>query len=122
MKRTDASQAAFRKLLAWADGFVVSTPEYVHGLPGSFKNALDWIVSSGEFSKKPVLITHAGCRAVYMHPRNKEDRELKALAEKGGVIGIYMLPFLTEPDLRLVADDAELAAAVRGAAQKLTSW
>ena len=48
-------------------------------------------------SKKPVLITRAGCRAVYMHPRNKEDRELKALAEKGGVIGIYMLPFLTEP-------------------------
>ena len=48
-------------------------------------------------SRKPVLITHAGCRAVYMHPRNKEDRELKALAEKGGVIGIYMLPFLTEP-------------------------
>ena len=48
-------------------------------------------------SKKPAVITHAGCRAVYMHPRNKEDRELKALAEKGGVIGIYMLPFLTEP-------------------------
>lgn len=48
-------------------------------------------------SKKPVLITHAGCRAVYIHPRNKEDRELKALADKGGVIGIYMLPFLTEP-------------------------
>jgi membrane dipeptidase len=48
-------------------------------------------------SEKPVLITHAGCRAVYMHPRNKEDRELKALADKGGVIGIYMLPFLTEP-------------------------
>jgi membrane dipeptidase len=47
-------------------------------------------------SKKPVLITHAGCRAVYMHPRNKEDRELKALADKGGVIGIYMLPYLTD--------------------------
>jgi len=46
-------------------------------------------------SKKPVLITHSGCRAVYMHPRNKEDRELKALADKGGMIGIYMLPFLT---------------------------
>jgi membrane dipeptidase len=48
-------------------------------------------------SKKPVLITHAGCRAVCMHPRNKEDRELKALTEKGGVVGIYMLPFLTGP-------------------------
>ena len=47
-------------------------------------------------SAKPPLITHAGCRAVYMHPRNKEDREMKALADKGGVIGIYMLPYLTE--------------------------
>jgi membrane dipeptidase len=56
-------------------------------------------------SKKPVLITHAGCRAVHMHPRNKEDRELKALAEKGGVIGIYMLPFLTEPSKQPMLKD-----------------
>lgn len=47
-------------------------------------------------STRPPLITHAGCRAVYAHPRNKEDRDLKALADKGGVIGVYMLPFLTE--------------------------
>jgi membrane dipeptidase len=56
-------------------------------------------------SKKPVVITHAGCRAVCMHPRNKEDRELKALAEKGGVIGIYMLPFLTEPSRQPMLKD-----------------
>ena len=47
-------------------------------------------------SQKPPLITHAGCRVVHMHPRNKEDREMKALADKGGVMGIYMLPYLTE--------------------------
>jgi membrane dipeptidase len=46
-------------------------------------------------SSKPPLITHAGCRAIYQHPRNKEDRELKALADKGGVVGIYMLPYIT---------------------------
>lgn len=56
-------------------------------------------------STKPPLITHAGCRAVYMHPRNKEDRELKALAEKGGVVGIYMLPYLTEPPRQPMLDD-----------------
>jgi membrane dipeptidase len=56
-------------------------------------------------SKKPVLITHAGCRAVNMHPRNKDDRELKALADKGGVIGIYMLPFLTESPKQPMLDD-----------------
>lgn len=47
-------------------------------------------------STKPVVITHAGCRAVFDHPRNKNDREMKAMADKGGVMGIYMLPFLTE--------------------------
>jgi membrane dipeptidase len=45
-------------------------------------------------SKAPPLITHSGCREVYRHPRSKEDRELKAMAEKGGVIGIYFMPFI----------------------------
>lgn len=49
-------------------------------------------------STKPPLITHAGCRAVFMHPRNKRDEEMKALADKDGVMGIYMLPFLTPDD------------------------
>ncbi|HET9820151.1 MAG TPA: membrane dipeptidase [Rhodanobacteraceae bacterium] len=49
-------------------------------------------------STKPPLITHSGCRAVFMHPRNKRDEEMKALADKDGVMGIYMLPFLTPDD------------------------
>lgn len=53
-----------------------------------------------ELSTKPPLITHAGCRAVFDHPRNKRDQEMKAMALKGGVMGIYMLPFLT-PDNRM---------------------
>jgi len=56
-------------------------------------------------STKPPLITHAGCRAVYQHPRNKEDRELKALADKGGVVGIYMLPYLTASPKQPMRDD-----------------
>ena len=56
-------------------------------------------------STRPPLITHAGCRAVYMHPRNKEDREIKALADKGGVIGIYMLPYLTESPKQPMLND-----------------
>lgn len=46
-------------------------------------------------SARPPLITHAGCDSVFAHPRNKKDREIKALADKGGVMGIYMLPYLT---------------------------
>jgi len=56
-------------------------------------------------STKPPIISHAGCRAVYMHPRNKEDRELKALADKGGVVGVYMLPYLTASPKQPMLDD-----------------
>ncbi|HEX7253795.1 MAG TPA: membrane dipeptidase [Thermoanaerobaculia bacterium] len=45
-------------------------------------------------SPKPVLITHTGCNAVFRHPRNKDDRELRAAAERGGVVGIYLMPYL----------------------------
>jgi membrane dipeptidase len=48
-------------------------------------------------SKRPVLITHSGCSAVFAHPRNKDDATLKALADKGGVLGIYLMPFLGRP-------------------------
>jgi NAD(P)H-dependent FMN reductase len=51
--------AGFRALLRSADGFIVSVPEYAHGLPGAFKNAIDWVVSSGELGHKPVLVLNA---------------------------------------------------------------
>ena len=44
-----------RKLIAEADGVVISTPEYAFGVPGVLKNALDWLVSSGELNEKPVF-------------------------------------------------------------------
>ncbi|MDX1646734.1 MAG: membrane dipeptidase [Longimicrobiales bacterium] len=42
----------------------------------------------------PVAITHSGCAAVHEHPRNKDDATLRMLAERGGVVGIYLMPFL----------------------------
>ncbi len=47
-------------------------------------------------SKAPMAITHTGCRALVDLPRNTRDSELKALAERGGVVGIYFMPFLRE--------------------------
>jgi len=46
-------------------------------------------------SSQPVLITHGGCMAIHDHPRNKTDDQMRALAAKGGVMGIYDLPYLT---------------------------
>ncbi|MBV9494284.1 MAG: NAD(P)H-dependent oxidoreductase [Acidobacteria bacterium] len=50
---------AFRAQLAAADGFLISSPEYAHGVPGALKDAMDWIVSSAELSHKPVLLISA---------------------------------------------------------------
>lgn len=47
-------------------------------------------------SKKPVAFTHTGCQALADHPRNRTDEELKAVADKGGVSGIYFMPYLSE--------------------------
>lgn len=45
-------------------------------------------------SRLPTAITHSGCDAVFSHPRNKRDDELRALADGGGVVGIYLMPYL----------------------------
>ncbi len=46
----------WRNHLQEADGVIFCTPEYAHGIPGVLKNALDWIVSSGEFMHKPTAV------------------------------------------------------------------
>jgi len=46
-------------------------------------------------SKAPISINHTGCRALTDLPRNKTDAELRGVAEKGGFVGIFFMPFLT---------------------------
>jgi len=57
------------------------------------------------FSSRPPLMTHAGCAALHAHPRNKTDEQLRALAAKGGVVGIYDLPYLTASPRQPTVDD-----------------
>ncbi len=45
-------------------------------------------------SKAPIAISHTGCAALAANPRNKTDNELRKLADKGGYVGMYMMPFL----------------------------
>lgn len=55
-------------------------------------------------SVKPVAFTHTGSAALNDHPRNRTDAELRAVAEKGGVSGIYFMPFLSEGRQPTAAD------------------
>lgn len=54
-----------RERVGKADILVVSCPEYAHGVPGSFKNLLDWLVASLEFPGKPVALIRTSSRGVH---------------------------------------------------------
>jgi chromate reductase, NAD(P)H dehydrogenase (quinone) len=57
----------FRKQLKEADGILICTPEYAMGVPGTLKNAIDWTVSSMEFSKKPTALITASSMGEKAH-------------------------------------------------------
>ena len=48
-----------------ADGVIISSPEYAHGVPGVLKNALDWLVGGFDFINKPVALFNASPRSTY---------------------------------------------------------
>lgn len=57
----------FRNRIRAADGILIASPEYAHGITGALKNALDWVVGSGEFEGKPVAVLNASMRATHAH-------------------------------------------------------
>jgi membrane dipeptidase len=58
-----------------------------------------------EVSKRPVAFTHTMCKAVYDHVRAKSDDLLRALASKGGVVGIATLGYFIGPTAETTFDD-----------------
>jgi chromate reductase, NAD(P)H dehydrogenase (quinone) len=57
--------AEFRALIGAIDGVLISSPEYARGVPGTLKNALDWLVGSFEFPNKPVALINVSPRATH---------------------------------------------------------
>ena len=60
---TQTPVAELRALLEAADGLLIATPEYAHSMPGVRKNALDWLVASGELSGMPIALMSASTTA-----------------------------------------------------------
>lgn len=72
MLEAPASVADLRHAVRESDAVLFSTPEYAHGVPGALKNALDWLVGSGEFYEKPVAFLHASSRGEIARAALKE--------------------------------------------------
>lgn len=64
--------AILRRHVGAADGLLISSPEYAHGLAGSMKNALDWLVRSVEFPFKPVALLNTSQRSTHALAQMRE--------------------------------------------------
>ena len=56
-------------------------------------------------SRRPIAITHSNCAAVYPTPRAKSDDVIRAMGERGGVMGITLLNFFVGPKPRNGLED-----------------
>jgi chromate reductase, NAD(P)H dehydrogenase (quinone) len=77
----------FRAQLRSCDGVFISSPEYAHGVAGAMKNALDWLVGSGEFEQKPTVLLNASPGSVHAHAAL-----LETLRTMGGIVIDAALP------------------------------
>ena len=69
-----------------------------HPSPGTFWDCI-------RYSKAPIICSHSGAKAVFGHDRGLDDRQLKALAENGGVIQVYAVPeYLGRPRQAMTID------------------
>ena len=71
-----------------------------------------------EVSAKPVIASHSNCKAVCDHPRNLNDKQIKALAENGGSMGVTFVPSFVDaekPTLQRLLDHVDHAVQLVGA-------
>lgn len=89
----------WRNCIRTADALLIATPEYAYGVPGTLKNALDWLVGSGDlYGKTAAVVSAAPAPERGQHARADLERTVQA---QGAVIAVS----------RTIArgDDAEIA-------------
>jgi chromate reductase len=67
-----AAVLELRRQIGLCDGLVICSPEYAHGVAGTMKNALDWLVASLEFAGTPVALINASPHSEFAQPQMRE--------------------------------------------------
>jgi len=104
--------SALRAQVAAADALLIACPEYARGVPGSFKNLLDWLVGSVDIVGKPVALLNGSARAGHA------QRSLAVTLATISALPIreepYLVPVLgREVSAEEIVADAALAAVLR---------
>jgi len=112
--------ADLKREVTQTDGVLFCTPEYVHGLPGSLKNLLDWLVSDGELWDKPVAILSAR-KSEFAEPQLREV--LRTLMARVCEEASVLVPFPTNKiSVEEVLSHPELSEPIRVAMEAFCSF
>ncbi|HEX2833439.1 MAG TPA: NADPH-dependent FMN reductase [Thermoanaerobaculia bacterium] len=102
--------AQLREAVGAADALLLCSPEYAHGVPGTLKNALDWLVASREMPGKIIALVNASGRAVHAQAQLAET--LRTMATQ--VLELTIALDGRRIDEQAMAADAEIAARLLG--------
>lgn len=106
--------ALWRGEISISDGLLISSPEYARGVPGSLKNALDWLVSSEVFPGKPVALFNASERGVAMQASLRLILEtMSAKLVEGAMLTVPLLG--TQTDASAICADLVRSTKIREA-------
>jgi chromate reductase, NAD(P)H dehydrogenase (quinone) len=110
----------FRDSLRACDAVLISSPEYAHGVPGVLKNALDWVVGSGELVGKPVALINASARAT--HAWSSLLETLTVMSARVILEASVTIPLQGKQlDLGGIGEDAELSTLLGSAIEALVN-
>ncbi|UOA07325.1 NADPH-dependent FMN reductase [Methylobacter sp. S3L5C] len=106
--------AKFRTQVADSQALLIASPEYAHGVTGSLKNALDWLVSFEPFANKPVALLNASPRARHSDAALREILKTMSaeLVESASISVRLLSSSLTEDE---IANHPEISIAIASA-------
>jgi len=111
---------AFRAELRAADAVIICSPEYAHGVSGVIKNALDWLVGSGELMEKPVALINATPYASIAHAALAETlRTMSAVVVEEASVTLPI--YSGKPDAAAMIASPEISEALKVAVAALSS-
>lgn len=112
--------ADLRARVGHAGGLLLSSPEYAHGIAGTFKNLLDWLVGSTEFPGTPVALLSPSPLSVHAPAQLREVlTTMNAHVVEAACMTVPL--YGRRMNAAAIAADAELAPPLRAAVAALAA-
>jgi len=112
------SVLAFQRAVSASDALLIASPEYAHGVSGTIKNALDWLVGFAPFAGKRVAVLNTSPRSCHADAALRETLcTMAAIIVEPASIAIPLLGSRLDEDGMIA--DAAVAGALRAALSAL---